>query len=169
MYLSRVSPDISRVYTSPLKRTFATAQSLTSLFQLEPVPHDGLKEYGIGHLEGEPYQTLLNEHKFFDLIARDQDYAPPDGESVNQVCGRMLEALEEIRQRHEGDTLAVVSHGAAMAIALAGLLDGAPMPFHHYHMENTAITKLVWRDSPVIEFFNSREHWEQPDASDVSR
>lgn len=158
-YLSQSSPDISRIYSSPLRRTLNTAQSLSDLFRIEPVRHDGLKEYGIGHLEGQSYQALHDEHGFFDMIARDQDYAPPEGESVNQVCKRMLGALEEIRSRHEGETLAIVSHGAAMAIGLAGLLDGAPIPFYQYQMENTAITKLIWRDSPTIEFFNVREHW----------
>lgn len=160
LHLAAASPDISCVYTSPLKRTLVTAQSLSNRLQFEPRIHDGLKEYGIGHLEGQPYQALQDDHQFFDLIARDQDYAPPEGESVNQVYTRMLGALEEIRANHMGETLAVVSHGAALAITLAGLLDGAPIPFHHYHMANTAITKLVWRDSPAIEFFNARDHWD---------
>ncbi len=157
-HLARMSPGISSVYSSPLKRTVMTARSLTTILGLEPVPHEGLKEFGIGRLENQPYAALKDEHGFFELITENQDYAPPEGESVNQVCERMLAALDEIRERHRGETVALVGHGAAMAIALAGLVDGGPMPFYQYHMENTAITKLVWRDSPVIEFFNACDH-----------
>jgi len=159
LHLAAASPDISCVYSSPLRRTLITAKSLANRLQCDPVTHEGLKEYGIGHLEGQPYQVLKDEHKFFDLIAQDHDYAPPEGESVNQVYGRMRCALEAIREQHTGETIAVVSHGAALAITLAGLVDGAPVPFHHYHMSNTGITKLVWRDTPTIEFFNVRDHW----------
>lgn len=152
------TPAISSLYSSPLKRTLTTAQCLGELIGLEPVAHEGLKEFGIGQLENQPYLALKDEHRFFDRITEDLDYAPPEGESVNAVCNRFLGALEEIRGRHRGETLGVVSHGAAMAIALAKLLDGAPMPFYQYHMENTAITKLVWQDEPIIEFFNWQDH-----------
>ncbi|MBD3646732.1 MAG: histidine phosphatase family protein [Pseudomonadales bacterium] len=157
-HLAEQSPEISAIYSSPLRRTLDTARSLAGLLNLEPVTHDGLREWGIGRWEGQLYDVLRDKHKFFDAIANDLNYTPPDGESVNQVCARMVGAFEEIRLRHEGECLALVGHGAALAITLASLLDGGPMPFYQYHMDNTGITKLIWHDKPVVEFFNQREH-----------
>ena len=100
----------------------------------------------------------MDEHKFFESIASSQDYAPEGGESPNQVCSRMVAALLRLRQRHQGQSIAIVSHGAAMGIALTHLFESRVVPFHEYHMVNTGYSKLVWSPEPRLEFFNLSEH-----------
>jgi broad specificity phosphatase PhoE len=52
----------------------------------------------------------------------------------------------------------VVSHGAAMAVALAALIDHNPGAWTHYHFGNCSLTELVLHPSPYVNFFNSIHH-----------
>lgn len=151
-------PEISAIYCSPLLRTLHTALPLAKRLNLDLEPEDDLREYSIGHLEGTPYEVLKDEHRFFDSIAFSQDYAPEGGESPNQVCSRVVAVLMRRRQRHQGQSIAVVSHGAAMGIAMTHLLENRVFPFHNYHMVNTGYSKLVLSSEPRLEFFNMSEH-----------
>jgi len=153
-------PAITASYSSPLKRTMSTAKGLTGEFFGPAKAHPGLREYAIGELEGIHFDALHAGHRFFDKIAADADYAPSGGESVNQVRDRMVDTLEELRLRHIGEEIAVISHGAAMAIALATLLKGSALPFNDYHMDNTGVSKLVLGKTPKLVFFNRVTHLE---------
>ena len=73
---------------------------------------------------------------------------------------RMLAAIADIREAHAGEEVAVVGHGAAMAIALAGLMDGKPFPFFQYHTSNTGLSKLVLGGDPRLDFFDRTDHLE---------
>ena len=156
--VSNLYPKISMIYVSPLKRTMKTAQLLAQACGKQSKVHPDLREYDIGELEGTSYEELAGRHQFFDAIARDQDFAPEGGESINQVKQRMLSALNDIASRHQGEQVAVVGHGAAIAIVLADLLRGLPYPFSDYHMANTGISQLKWGNSPELVSFNDTGH-----------
>jgi 2,3-bisphosphoglycerate-dependent phosphoglycerate mutase len=157
-YVKQQYPQISKIYSSPLKRTMRTAQGLAGAHLAVAEPHPGLREYAIGELEGCAFEELATEHRFFDKLAQSADYAPPGGESVNQVRDRMITTLFELHDRHPGEHIAVVSHGAAMAIALTQLLQGTAYPFNEFHMANTGISKLILQPTPALLFFNHTGH-----------
>ena len=157
-HVSAAHPEISAVYCSPLSRTHNTAIPLANRLNLEAVPESNLREYSIGDLEGTPHDVLAKKHRFFEEIASSQDYAPDGGESPNQVRNRMIETLERLRAVHRGQSIAIVSHGAAIGIALTQLLAKRVYPFHDYHMVNTGYSKLNWSSDPYLEFFNSSDH-----------
>ena len=159
--LSAKYPHISKVYASPLKRTLKTAQALSRCFEQDPVTHQDLREYCVGEWEGHSYDRINEEYGFLNSIEKDNDFAPPGGDSLNEVRDRMLRAFDEIRQAHDGEHIAIVSHGAAIAIALATLIDGQAFPFYDYHMDNTGISVLKWGDKPSLVEFNGTQHLEQ--------
>ncbi len=134
--------SISAIYTSPLKRTIKTAQAISQArgAQVEPIAE--LVEYGIGEWEGLSYETIATQHGFFDSIAANQDFKPRGGESVNQVAERVLGAFYSLVDKHRGEQIMLVGHGAAFAILMAELLDGASYPFHDHHMSNTGVSRL---------------------------
>ncbi len=159
-YLRERHHDVRTIYSSPLKRTRLTTELINAHLSLQPIFVDGLMEYGIGALENTRYEELHGKLGFFSKIASDFHYAPEHGESLTDVMTRMLAAIDAIRGAHAGEAVAVVSHGAAMAIALAGLLDGKPFPFFQYHTSNTGLSKLVFGESPRLDFFDRTEHLE---------
>jgi broad specificity phosphatase PhoE len=70
----------------------------------------------------------------------------------------MLSAAQEIRDRHTGEHVALVSHGAAIAILLSQLFNGIPFPFSGYHMSNTGVTLINWDFEPELISFDETLH-----------
>lgn len=159
-YLGKQHSNVRTIYSSPLKRTRLTTELINEHLNLQPIFLDALMEYGIGLLENTLYEELHGKVGFFRKIAADFHYAPTGGESLTEVMTRMLAAFSEIGQKHAGEEVVVVSHGAAMAIALAGLMDGKPFPFFHYHTSNTGLSKLVLSDPSRLDFFDRTDHLE---------
>lgn len=151
-------PDITAIYASPLQRAFNTAQAIADALGLDVVSEPRLKEYGIGILEGVSFGDLHREHDFFNQIVADAHYAPTGGESIHQVGERVRQAISELQARHAGQKILAVSHGAAMALALADLLEGNFYAWNNYHFQNTAVTEVRLGRPPELMRFNCIAH-----------
>ncbi len=157
-HLALARPSVRALYSSPLLRTRQTAAAIAARLGLEPRLEPGLAEYGIGELEGVSYATLLDEHRFFDRIRADRDYAPPGGESPRQVVERAIAALERIARAHRGEEVVIVSHGAALGLALGQLIDNDPDRWLEYHLANCGVSELVLEPAPRLLAWNQTGH-----------
>jgi broad specificity phosphatase PhoE len=146
-HLKRSGASIDAVYSSPLARCRATAAQIGRAFSRAVEVHDDLREYGVGAFEDLPVAELHERHDFFQLAHRDADYAPPGGDSVNAVAARIVPVLQRLGHAGNTGTIAVVSHGAALGIALASLLDDDPRAWRNYHVANCSITELRFVDA----------------------
>lgn len=144
------------LYSSPLQRTRKTAEAIAHATGLELVTDPGLAEWAIGELEGESYMDLYRRHRFFERI-EDPDFAPPGGESLNQVVRRVVDAFERIASAHGGEVV-VVGHGAAMGLALARVLGDTGAEFQKYHKANCALSELALAPQPRLLRFNETDH-----------
>ena len=156
--IHREHPDVSAIYASPLQRTFNTAQKIAEILQLEVIPEPGIKEYGIGVWEGETFSDLHKKFNFFSQVDADPDYAPEDGESIAQVGDRVSTALQSFLSRHPNEKVVAVSHGAALALGLAGLFDQDWYAWDKYHFLNTSVTEVTIGPDPKLLRFNCVEH-----------
>jgi broad specificity phosphatase PhoE len=151
--------DVGAIYTSPLQRCRDTAAAIAGALGQDIQLEDDLREYGIGELEDTHFKTLHSEHEFFRRIREDADYAPRGGDSLNAVARRMVGALQRIHAcQTETKPIAVVSHGAAMAIALATLLDHDPQHWTNYHFDNCSVTELQLEPEPIVAALNCTNH-----------
>ncbi len=157
-FLSK-NEHINAVYTSPLQRCRHTAKLAAghAPVQHEIVPE--IAEMSVGAWEGMAFNELNDRHKLIERCNQDLDWAPPGGESLSTVAKRMRQGLVAIADRHaESDTVLVVSHGAAMAIALGELLHQDPRSWVQYHFENCSLTEIRLGSNPSLEVFNSCAH-----------
>jgi alpha-ribazole phosphatase len=119
---------IDQIYSSDLARAVETAQVVAGASDAPLIFDPRLREIDQGEWEG----RLLEEIKAADpeAYARRRgdptNLAPPGGETVGQVQKRVLEALKEILSRHQQGTVAIVSHGLALAIVKIHL-EGRPI------------------------------------------
>lgn len=149
-HLRETHPDITAAYSSPLVRTHHTALGALADHPVDVTPHAGLREWGIGELEGLHYRELMNQHRFMERVLADLAWMPPGGESMGAVIDRMVETLETIAASHPGEKIAVVTHGMAMALALARLIDDDHTRFNQYVVGNCSLTHVTHDAGPRI-------------------
>lgn len=149
-----------RVYASTLSRAHHTGEQIANSLGLPIHTHDDLVEGFLGDWEGVTYEEL-DEVGFARHSIQDDNFRGHNGESPNQLADRMARTLEEIRDRHPGENIIFVSHGAAIAHLLARLMDTAPAFGHQYLMHNSAVTEITFHgndERPELSTLNFHEH-----------
>ncbi len=149
--------DWSALYTSPLLRAHDTARAIGLPLGLEPRVERALVEYHLGSWEGKSYRELHDTHRLWDEMRRDPDFAPHGGESPRQVTERLTSALRRIGAQHPGERVIVVTHGGALSMALAAILDGDYTRWRRV-MSNCAVSELVFEPAPELLSFNQTDH-----------
>ncbi len=100
--------SVQAVYTSPYRRAYSTAEKLSERLKVD----ERLRERELGNPE-----TLNAE--FWNRQYEDHNYKNIDGESLNDTKERMTSAVSEvISAMQDGDTVAIVSHAAAICAFL---------------------------------------------------
>ena len=70
----------------------------------------------------------------------------------------MLSAVKLSDNLELSQDILVVSHGAALAIALAGLVDGDITKWQNYYFSNCSLTELHLDPKPTLGQLNSSAH-----------
>jgi broad specificity phosphatase PhoE len=136
---------IDHCYTSPLQRAVNTAAILAEPHDLRPEPHEGLIECDVGRWEGLDWQTIQIE----DPVAHDRYMANPaengypGGEGIAEVYARAAAILDTLLDRHQGETILVVSHHIVTGTYLAQLLGLGLGKARHVALENCSISTVI--------------------------
>lgn len=149
-------PDV--IYASPLQRAHLTARGIAEPRGLSVKLDPRLQEFCLGEWEGVTFDAISQIHDPHQRLNRDPDFAPPGGESQKIVRQRMIAAIEEILLRHPEENVVVVSHGVALAIALAHYLHQDTTRWVNYSHQNTAISELCTTEKKLL-FFNKTDHY----------
>jgi len=116
-------------YASDLSRTTETATIILAR-QADAAPmlvtDSTLREVSFGAYEGLRWDEIRDvDTRMADReVARDLDFAPPNGESFRQVLARVDPFVRTLHGTHGNDDVLVVGHGGtlrALAVALLGL------------------------------------------------
>lgn len=157
-HLARMHANAVAVYTSPAKRARDTAEPIARALGVPLVPEPSLAEYGIGVLENESYDDLLDRHRFFEQAEADLAWAPSGGESLGGVGERVVAAWRTIARAYPGKAVVVVSHGAAIAAGLATLLHDDPRGWPRYHVRNASVTEIEVEPVPRVVALDVVDH-----------
>jgi len=135
--------SIGRLYSSPLRRAWQTAEAIAQRLGLEIVADSGLGEIDLGEVNGLSVEEFAA--RFPELYAQWQDrsdlsYTWPGGEERRAFFQRVRGAVDEIVRRHAGETVVLVTHGGTIRAALAGLVGGAWEAWWTYGMDNASIS-----------------------------
>ena len=153
--------NIAVIYTSEMIRAMETATAIGEACQLSPRPDPRLHELDLGQWEGLTYDILTR--RFPDELAAWRDaespQAPPDGETPEHLTGRVGEFIDDLLDRHRGETVAVVSHGGVFQTLIFLALG---FPFRndwYFYMFNGSISELWLNgESAVIVRLNDTGH-----------
>ena len=103
---SLVGKGIEIIYCSDLSRAVVTAEIVGEKLGLTPVPDARLRETDFGAME-------CRKRNDPEYLRRSKAFAErfPEGESILQSAHRVYGFLDEIIEKHRGQTLLLISHG----------------------------------------------------------
>lgn len=164
--LSRFWQDvhIDGIYSSTLSRARKTAEIIAKPHDLPVTSYDELQEVNFGVWEGHTYKEIQQQwpgeiEAFYDskgtMRAR-------GGESFIDVRDRIVPKTREILGNHtDGDTVVIVSHGAAIRCLLFGLLGLDMGRIWCFQQFNTAFNVIeYYGEKNVMTLMNCTEHLE---------
>ena len=109
------SVPFSAVYSSDLIRAVHTAEPHAKMRGLEVSPCAKLREVHVGDWEGARVEDLLLDERFIKGWRENFGcFTLPGGENVGDAADRVYEAICEIAEKHDGETVAAVFHAAAI-------------------------------------------------------
>ncbi|MGH0037506.1 MAG: histidine phosphatase family protein [Myxococcota bacterium] len=156
-YLVERHPESAALYSSPLSRTHDTARAIGGRLELSVRIDPELVEFDLGRWEGKTYKELFETHELWTHMKRDEHFRPHGGESPRAVTDRLGGALRRIHDAHRGERVIVVTHGGALSMALAELLEGDYRRWGRV-MANCAVSELVIEPEPGLLSFNLTDH-----------
>jgi broad specificity phosphatase PhoE len=112
------------VFSSPLRRSVATAEPLCGAAGIQMQLKEGLKEIAFGQWEGKTPEDINREfHDDYVRWLTDPGWnAPTGGQKGIDIAQRSSLVLEEIEQAYSAGNVLVVSHKATARIMLCSLL-----------------------------------------------
>ena len=152
---------IAAVYSSDLSRAFVTAAQIAAVHGLDVLTRRDLREISLGEWEGMTYDSLDLDGGGTGnrLFSHPAEIEIPGGETFFEVQQRMMEALRELAQRHEGQTVVIVSHGAAIRTVLCDVLGMDLNRLWAIRQSNTAVNILeVLPQKVLVSLVNDVHH-----------
>lgn len=149
---------LAAVYTSPLSRSLDTAVAIAGAQGLEPLTDARLRELDFGELEGLTYDEV---RAGWPELYREWMETPtriqfPGGEGFTDLRRRVLAAVDEIRSRHAGEAVAVVSHGGVIRVVLADALGLADEAIFRLEQSHGGVSVVDWLEgAPVVRLVNA--------------
>jgi probable phosphoglycerate mutase len=105
------------IYSSDLGRAVQTALAIADVTGHEMITDPRLRERHLGifqGLNGDQIQAKYPEERRL-LRSIGPDYVIPGGESMRQQVERNVAYLNELAQKHQGETIVVVTHGGVVS------------------------------------------------------
>ena len=136
--------EVAAIYTSPLPRTRRTAEIIGQHVKLPVQDVDALIDINMGRWQGLTPDEVGDEWP--DLLPA--WYQAPDtmrfpgGETLEEVRSRVMPALAQLAERHEGESIVLVSHTDVNRVMLLGILGLGNDRLWHLHQDNCAINLI---------------------------
>ncbi len=137
--IAKLPEDFAAIYSSPLKRAAQTAHVIADYFGKEVIYRNELVERDFGSLSGHTWNDIDKE--FGGHVSKadenlEYDYTLYGGENMEHVKERLNTFLEEMKSKHKGEKVVVVTH-----YGLIKIMDSLYPNKQHHRLSNTSIHK----------------------------
>ena len=140
--------SVRALYSSDLARAFETATVIGQALGLPVVTSAQLRERRYGLWEGLTAAQIeaCYPAQFAEWRARSTNFAPPQGETHQQLLTRALGALQTISRQHEGGQVVVVTHGGLCYVLLNQILGSIDGDRREFTFGNASIHVIAVAD-----------------------
>jgi len=157
------SLSINSVYTSPLRRAYATAEILAKPHQLEPRVLDELTEMQLGDWQGLHMDEI--KRRWPELWQQwridPSGITMPNGESLREVADRAVRALLSIVATNQGKQAVLVAHDVIVKVLVAHVLGVSNSTYRRFEINNASLSVVrVFDNSFQLITLNDTSHLE---------
>jgi broad specificity phosphatase PhoE len=147
---------IESIYVSPVDRCRETAEVLARRLKLGVEIRDALAELDYGGWTGRRVAELREEELFRRWNAHRAGTRIPGGELMLEVQLRIVQEMIRLREMHDGNTVALVTHGDVIKAAAAYAL-GTPLDLLlRIEISLASVTVIAWGEyGPWVLTMNS--------------
>jgi probable phosphoglycerate mutase len=140
--------DLSRIYSSSLKRSQQTAEVVSQVKKIEVQSYPSLDEMNFGDLEGKPIVKIRPRLKklYHSWKAGDIKISAPNGESPLCVWNRASKRIESLlSEQNKNESMLFVLHGRLLRILIAGWIESGLQYMYKITHSNGALYHLQRR------------------------
>ena len=150
--LAETGREFAAVVSSPLRRARQTAARVADAVGVEVVVDDGLRETDFGDWEGYTFAEVRAKWPGeLDAWMRDQDAAPPGGESFADTARRVRRARDRLLTAYPGLPVVVVSHVTPIKQLRRIALVAPPAALYRIHLDLTCLNEIDWyAEGPAV-------------------
>ncbi len=143
--LAAYLPDKALVVSSDLRRAIATADAVQGARTRLPDAAD-LREFDFGDWDGMGFAEVAARDPDLSRAfwERPGDVAAPNGESWNDVAGRVNGFVDAINARHPGRDIVAVAHIGVIMTQIARARGLSALQALGYTVDNLSVTRLDW-------------------------
>lgn len=145
------SKDIKTIYTSPMLRTVQTARIIASFSGAEVIEDEGLAEINIPHWDGRLKDELIQDRGSGYLLWKEapEHFNMKGAEGLLDLTNRARCCVERIMARHQGDSIAAVTHLAVMRCLIL-FYSGRPLcDYRKIKVENAHPLAFIQKDDQI--------------------
>jgi len=156
---------IDAVYSSDLFRTKTTASAIYASRDLPLIAMPELREVNMGIWEdvcwADVERGMPEQYKNYNSAPHKWDIE--GGENFYELSGRITKAVTSLAQKHDGQSIAVVTHGGAIRALLCTIKKLPPEEINKiFYCDNTAVSLLIYENGEfTIEYMNDNSHLPQ--------
>jgi len=156
------SIHIDAVYSSDLYRARKTASAIYEPKGLPLVTMPELREIGMGEWEdlcwADVERNMPEQYRYYNI--EPHKWSVEGSEDFYKLSERIVGTITSLAEKHEGQSIAVVTHGGAIRALLCSLMGLPPEDICKvYYCDNTAVSLLVYENGKfTIEYMNDNSH-----------
>ena len=152
---------IHAVYSSPLSRSMETAENIAKFQNTGVVPLDEIIDISYGDWEGKPLAEV--QEKSPDLYERwlkePHNVRFPNGETLEEVGSRAMEAVNRLVARHQGDNIALVAHRVPNKIICCTLIGVDYSNFWRIQQDTASTNLFTYKDGQwIVSYLNDTSY-----------
>ena len=131
------------IYSSPLSRSMETAENIAKFQNIEVTPLEAIIDISYGEWEGVSREEVQKKYPdLYDLwLKAPQKVTFPNGESLEAVRMRTMEAIENLLEKHPNENIALVAHRVPNKVICCSLI-GIDISNFWRIQQDTASTNL---------------------------
>lgn len=152
---------LSAVYSSTLNRAYLTAKIIAGYHNLPVIKVPQLIEMCYGDWEGKMLSEINKKYgeQFPRWLNNPTLFQIPQGETIQSLQKRAVEAVNRIVEKHPREHVVVVAHGITIRTILSSVLNLPLTQISRFRQDNAALNIVEYsKDNGIIVVLNDTSH-----------